>query len=79
MGSLTDKIKARRRLPARIAAVGQAGVNTQDKRAKAAGAAGAGREAVKRVGEYKRGKVDKSDGNNTYINRRKQDNPRGES
>jgi hypothetical protein len=39
------------------------------------------KEAVRRVGEYKAAKkvarkIDKSDGNNTYINRRKQDNPR---
>jgi hypothetical protein len=57
MASLKDKIKARKRLPARVFAVGQAGVNTQDKRAKAAGAKGAAKEAVRRVGEYRRGKV----------------------
>jgi hypothetical protein len=54
--------------------VGGRGVNRQNARARAAGAAGAAREATRRVGEYKRGKVNKSDGTNDSINRRSQEN-----
>jgi hypothetical protein len=57
MASLKDKIKARKQYPKRVFAVGLSGVQKQDKRAKAAGASGAAKEAVRRVGEYKRGKV----------------------
>lgn len=74
MTSLRQKIKDRRRLQARIHAVGQTGVALQDARAKAAGPEGASREAVKRVGEYRRGKVDPADGNNDLINRKSQEN-----
>ncbi len=72
--SLRDAIKKRQQLGARVGAVGLGGVQKQDARAKKAGPAGAAKEAVKRVGEYKRGKVDKADGNNTYINRKSQEN-----
>lgn len=72
--SLRDAIKNRKRLGERINAVGQSGVAAQDARAKAAGDSGAGREAVRRVGEYKRGRVDPADGNNDTINRRSQEN-----
>ena len=74
MGNLRDAIKKRKQLGNRMAAVGLSGVKHQDARAKAAGAAGAAREAVKRVGEYKRGKIDKANGNNSYINRKSQEN-----
>jgi hypothetical protein len=57
MASLKDRIKARKQYPNRVFAVGLSGVKQQDKRAKAAGAKGAAKEAVRRVGEYKRGKV----------------------
>jgi hypothetical protein len=74
MASLRDAIKKRKRLGERVNAVGPGGVIAQDKRAKAAGPSAAGREAVKRVGEYKRGKVDKSSGDTLALNRRKQEN-----
>ena len=74
MANLRDAINKRRRLGERINAVGQSGVAAQDARAKKAGPKAAGREAVKRVGEYKRGKVDPADGNNDLINRRSQEN-----
>lgn len=69
-----DSIRAARNRPKRADLVGPAGVNRQDARARAAGEAGAAREAVKRVGEYKRGRVDPADGNNDTINRRSQEN-----
>ena len=71
---LKEQINLRKRKVARAERVGGAGVNYQDARAAKAGEAGAAREAAKRVGEYKRGKVDKSDGGNDYINRRSQEN-----
>jgi hypothetical protein len=74
MASLSDKIKARRRLPARINAVGQSGILAQDKRAKRAGPENAGKQAIKRVGEYKRGRVDKASGDTIALNRRSQEN-----
>jgi len=54
--------------------VGGRGVNIQNRRAEKAGPAGAAKEAVRRVGEYKSGKVDKSLGTNEYINRKTQEN-----
>jgi len=66
-------IQSRKRTLARAELVGGAGVNTQDARAKEAGESGAAREAVRRVGEYKRGRVDPADGNNEVINRRSQE------
>jgi hypothetical protein len=72
--NLKDLAQLNKRKVARAERVGSAGINKQNARAKAAGPAGAAREAVKRVGEYKRGKVDKADGMNDYINRRKQEN-----
>ena len=73
--SLRDKARLYRNKVERSERVGDEGVNIQNRRAEQAGEAGAAREAVKRVGEYKRGKVDKADGNNEYINRRNQENP----
>jgi hypothetical protein len=54
--------------------VGGRGVTIQNRRAEKAGPKGAAKEAVRRVGEYKTGKVDKSLGTNEYINRRRQEN-----
>lgn len=74
MASLKHKIRQHRQKPSRVAAVGLDGVNRQDARAKKAGPSGAAREAVRRVGEYKRGRVDPADGNNDTINRKSQEN-----
>ena len=74
MASLKDKIRRRQQLPKRVAAVGLTGTQQQDARAKKAGPKGAAREAVRRVGEYRRGRVDPADGNNDTINRRSQEN-----
>ena len=74
MANLRDKISQRKRLVSRVDRVGSRGVNIQDARARAAGAGSTAREASRRVGEYKRGKVDKSDGTNEYINRKSQEN-----
>jgi len=68
--SLRDQLELNKRKVQRSERVGDSGVNTQDWRATQAGEAGAAREAVKRVGEYKRGRVDPSDGNNDTMNRR---------
>lgn len=67
-------MQKRRQQMARIDLVGSDGVNIQDARERTAGEAGAAKEAVRRVGEYKRGSVDPSDGNNDLINRRSQEN-----
>ncbi|RLA58211.1 MAG: hypothetical protein DRQ89_15610 [Epsilonproteobacteria bacterium] len=69
-----DSIRAQKNKLKRFDRVGASGVNRQDARARAAGEAGAAREAVKRVGEYKRGRVDPADGNNDTINRKSQEN-----
>ena len=72
--NLKDLAQLNKRKVARAERVGSGGVNTQNARAKAAGPAGAAKEAVRRVGEYKSGKVDKSLGTNEYINRKTQEN-----
>jgi len=69
-----ESIVAHRVRPRRVELVGSDGVNIQDARARKAGDAGAGREAAKRVGEYRRGRVDPADGNNDTINRKSQEN-----
>jgi len=74
MANIKRRIGQHNRKVARVDRVGPGGVNRQDARARKAGEAGAGREAVRRVGEYKRGRVDSSDGNNALINRRSQEN-----
>lgn len=71
--NLKDLAELNKRKVARAERIGSGGVNKQNARAKTAGDAGMAREAVKRVGEYKRGRVDKSDGLNDYINRRSQE------
>jgi hypothetical protein len=65
-----DSIRRQKNKQKRVDLVGGAGVNRQDARERAAGEAGAAREAVKRVGEYRRGRVDPADGNNDTINRK---------
>ena len=74
MASLRDSIKRHKQKVARVDRVGTAGVNFQDARARAAGEAGAASQAVKRVGEYKKGKVDKTSGETIELNRRNQEN-----
>lgn len=74
MANLERGFKKNRQKLARADRVGTDGINRQDARARAAGESGAAKEAVKRVGEYKKGRVDPADGNNELINRRSQEN-----
>ena len=74
MKTFKDSMRAHRNKRKRVELVGTDGVNRQDARARKAGEAGAAREAVRRVGEYTRGRVDPADGNNDTINRKSQEN-----
>ena len=55
---------------ARVDLVGTDGVNIQNRRPNYDSA----KAAIKRVSEYKKGRVDPSDGTNDLINRRSQEN-----
>lgn len=63
-------LERRKRLINRVERVGSQGVNIQDSRPNPESS----KETIRRVGEYKRGRVDPSDGNNDLINRRSQEN-----
>ena len=63
-------MKKRQQQMARVDRVGPDGVNVQNSRPNYDSA----KEAVRRVGEYKRGRVDKASGDTIAMNRRKQEN-----
>ena len=70
-----DSIRRQKNKQKRVDRVGTAGVNTQNRRERNASTDKQRTvETVRRVGEYRRGKVDPSDGNNDTINRKSQEN-----